>query len=84
MHVTYVHLFVSKTREMPKPVPSKAFLQPAKAAAMCMTPHAEIRPPPPITPFLLVQNLSSKQIEPTDNEWPKLYDEYIHHQWLKR
>ena len=34
---------------------------------MCMAPHAETRPPPPIPPFLLAQNLSSKRIVPTDN-----------------
>ena len=53
---------------MPKPVPTKAFLQPAKAAAMCTAPCAGSRPPPPIPPFLLVQNL---------------HDEYTGHQWLK-
>ena len=68
---------------MAKPVPSKAFLQPAKAATMCTAPRAETRPPPPIPPFLLAQNLSSKRIVPTDNMWPKLHDEYTHHQWLK-
>ena len=36
-------------------------------------------PPPPIPPFLLVQNLSSKQIAPTDNMRPKLHDEYTRH-----
>ena len=60
---------------MAKLVPTKAFLQPAKAAAMCTAPHAETHPPPPIPPFLLAQNLSA----PTDNMWP----EYAHHQWLK-
>ena len=62
-----LHPFVSKRREMPNPVPTKAFLQLAKAAAVCMAPHAETRPPPPIPPFLLA----------------KLHDEYIRHQWLK-
>ena len=47
---------------MVQPVPTKAVLQPAKAATMCKAPHAESRPPLPITPFLLVQNPSSKQI----------------------
>ena len=68
---------------MAKLVPTKAFLQPAKAAAMCTAPHAETRPPPPIPPFLLAQNISSKQIVPTDNMRPKLHDKYTHHQWLK-
>ena len=77
----YLRPFVSKKREMAQPVPTKAFLQPAKAAAMCMAPRAETRPPLPIPPFLLAQNLSSKRIAPTDNMWPKLHDEYT--QWLK-
>ena len=35
--------------------------------------HAEqwTHPPPPIPPFLLTQNISSKQIAPTDNMQPK-------------
>ena len=78
-----LHPFVSKRREMPNPVPTKAFLQLPKAAAMCMAPRAETCPPPPIPPFLLAKNLSLKRIAPTDNMWPKLHDEYIHHQWLK-
>ena len=69
--------------EMAKPVATKAFLQPAKAAAMCTAPHAETHSPPPIPPFLLAQNLSSKWIAPTDNVWPKLHDKYAHYQWLK-
>ena len=64
----YLHPFVSKRREMLKLVPTKAFLQPAKAAAMCTAPRTETRPPPPIP--------SSKQIVPTDNMWPKFHDEY--------
>ena len=68
---------------MAKPVPTKAFLQPAKAAAMCMALRAETRPSPPIPPFLLAQNLSLKRIVPTDNVQPKLHDEYTCHQWLK-
>ena len=47
---------------------------------MCTAPHAETHPPPPIPPFLLAQNLSSKRIAPTDNMRPKLHDEYTHHQ----
>ena len=44
---------------------------------------AETRPPPPIRPFLLAQNLSLKWIAPTDNMRPKLHDKYTRHQWLK-
>ena len=61
---------------MLKPVPTKAFLQPAKAADMCTAPCAETRPPPPILPFLLAQNLSSKRNAPTDNMRPKFHDVY--------
>ena len=68
---------------MAKPLPTKAFLQPAKATAMCTAPHAETRPPPPILSFLLAQNLSSKRTPLTDNMRSKLHDEYTRHQWLK-
>ena len=71
---------------MAKPVPTKAFLQPAKAAAMCTAPHAETRPPPTYPTFFASAKpiyISSKQIAPTDNGWPKLHDEYSRHQWLK-
>ena len=44
---------------------------PAKAAAMYTACHDYARPPPPIPPFLLAQNLSSKGIVPTDNMRPK-------------
>ena len=54
-------------------MPTKAVLHLAKAAAMC-TCHEYARPPPPIPPFLLVQNQSSKRIAPTDNMWPKSDD----------
>ena len=37
----------------------------------------------PRPPLLLVQNLSSKRIAPTDNMRPKLHDEYTRYQWLK-
>ena len=54
-----------------------------KAATMCTAPHAETCPPPPTSPFLLAQNLSSKRIVPTDNVRPNLHNEYTLHQWLK-
>ena len=63
-----------KRREMLNPMLTKAFLQPAKAAAMRTASRAETHPPPPIPPFLLAQNLSSKWIMPTDNMRPKLCD----------
>ena len=59
---------------MAQPVPTKAFLQPAKTAVICMACPC---PPPPVPPFLLVQNLSSKRIAPTDNMQPKLSG-YVH------
>ena len=37
----YLRPFVSKRGEMAKPVPTKAFLQPAKAAAMCTAARGE-------------------------------------------
>ena len=43
--------------------------------------HPELKPP--IPPFMLVQNLSSKRIAPTDNMRPKSDDAMWHHQWLK-
>ena len=70
---------------MANPVPTKVFLQPAKAAAMCTVPRAETHPRPLIPPFLRVQNLSSKRIAPIDklNMQPKLpHDEYTRHQWF--
>ena len=70
---------VLKRREMVQPVPTKAFLQPAKAAATCTASCAETYPPPPIPPFLLLQNLS-KWIAQTDNMQPRLHDKYTHHQ----
>ena len=64
---------------MVQPVPTKAFVQPIKAAAMCTALHAETRPPPYIVPFLLAQNLSSKRIAPTDYMRPKSDDVRRHH-----
>jgi len=55
---------------MVQSVPTKAVLHPAKAAAMC-TCDDYARPLPSIPPFLLVENLSSKRIVPTDNMQPK-------------
>ena len=68
--------FVSKRSEMIQPVPTKAFLQPPKTAALCTVCHGYAHPPPSIPAFLLAQNLSSKWISQTDNMRPKL-------QWLK-
>ena len=40
-------------------------------------------PPPSVPPFLLVQNLSSKQIAPTDSMWAKSDNAKGCHQLLK-
>ena len=47
---------------------------------MCTACPEYAHPPHPIPPFLVTQNLSSKQIGPTDNMRPKLHDEYTCHQ----
>ena len=57
------------------------YSQPASVTAICMAPCAETRPLPPIPPFLLVQNLSLKQIAPSDNWRPSCMTST--HQWLK-
>ena len=75
--------FAKKKREMAQLLPNKAFLQPAQTATMCTGSHDYACPPPPIPPFLLAQNLSSKWIGPTDNMQPKLHDDYTRHLWLK-
>ena len=71
----YLYPFVSKGREMAKSVPTNAFLQPAKAAAMCTALKPTHLPLSHL--FLLVQNLSSKRIAPTDNMRPKLHDKLV-------
>ena len=48
-----------------------------------IAPRAETCPPPPIAPLLLVQNLSSERIAPTDNIQPKSDDAIWRHRWLK-
>ena len=60
---------------MARPVPTKAFLQPTKTAAMSMACHDYAHTLPLIPSVLLVA--------PTDNIRPKLHDEYTHSQWLK-
>ena len=72
-----LHPFVPKG-EIAQPVPTKAFLQPAKTATQDS--HHVHSTSWLCPPFLLVQNLSSKWIVPTDNMWPKLHDEYTRHQ----
>jgi len=50
--------FVQRRREMAHPVLTKGFLQLSPEAAMLPGPSVETCPPPPVPPFLLVQNLS--------------------------
>jgi len=45
---------------------TKGFLQLSPEAAMLPAPRVETRPPPPVPPFLLVQNLSPKDIAGSD------------------
>ena len=59
----------------------RAFLQLAATAAMHCHPEGCTHPPPLAPPFLLAQNLSSKQIGPTDNMRPKS-DAKKRHWWL--
>ena len=78
----YARLCTKKKREIAKPVPTKVFLQPVKAAAMSTALGGE----PThlhLSCLFLAQNLSSKRIAPTDNMWPKLHYAYTRHQWLK-
>ena len=58
--------FMQNRRKMAHPVPSKAFLQTSPEAAMLFAPFGCTHPPPPVSPFLLVQNLSPKDITGSD------------------
>ena len=51
---------------MAHPVPTKGFLQLSPEAAMLFVPFECTHPSPPVLPFLLVQNLSQKNIAPSD------------------
>ena len=54
-----------------------AFLQEAVTVTMHCQPERCPYPPPPVPPFLLVQNLSSKWIAPTVNMLPKTDDAIV-------
>ena len=58
--------FMHRRREMAHPVLTKGFLQLSQEAAMLPGPRVETRPPPPVPPFLLVQNLSPKAVAGSD------------------
>ena len=51
--------FVQSSYELANPVPTKAILQPNAAAVMCTAPCWWTHCTSPITPFLLMQNLST-------------------------
>ena len=70
----YAHLY-KKERNAPASA-DLAYLHPAKTATTGTACHHYA----PILPFVLVQNY---QNVPTNTTWPKLPDEYTHHQWLK-
>ena len=52
-------------------------------SARVVHPPTHHPPNPPVPPFPLVQNLSSKQIVPTDNLQPKTDNAKRHHQLLR-
>ena len=62
----FLHPFVQERKKMAHPSLTKAFIQ----AAATTTTHCQAEwwthQPPPISPFRLAQNLSSKRITPTD------------------
>ena len=76
----FLHSSVLKRREMAQPMLTKTFLQPAKIAIICTACHEYAHTPPPISPFLLVQNWNGLS---TDNMQSNLYDKYTRH-WFKR
>jgi len=51
---------------MAHPVLTKGFLQLSIEAVMLPGPRVETRPPPPVPPFLLAQNLSPKDTAGND------------------
>ena len=69
--------FVQRRRQMAHPVLTKCFLQLCPEAAMLSGPSVETHPPLPVLLFLLVQNLSPKDIARSDITSWKLYDASI-------
>jgi len=57
---------MQKGREMAHPVLTKGFLQLRPEASMIPGPRVENYPPPPVPFFLMVQNLSPKDIAGSD------------------
>ena len=64
----FLSLFVHRRREVAYPglTKLKGFLQLSPEVAMLPGPRVETRPPPPVPPFLLAQNLSPKDIAGSD------------------
>ena len=56
----------ARRKEMVHPVPAKGFQQLSPEAAMLSWPSVETRLPPSVLPFLMAQNLSSKDIIGSD------------------
>jgi len=56
---------------------TKGFLQLSPGVAMLLGPRVETRPPPPVPPFQLAQNLSPKDIAGSGIISQKLYDTYM-------
>ena len=71
--------FVQESRQMAHLALTKAFLQPAAIAAMHYHPEGNTHPPPPVPPFLVAQNLSTKRIGTTDNMRLNVNDDYSCH-----
>ena len=69
---------VQRWEEMAHPVLTKGFLSLSPEVAMLPGPSVKNRPPPPVPPFLLAQNLSPKVIARSDISCWKLYDTYMH------
>ena len=68
--------------KMIQPVPTKAILATASQCSHYVHSCLEYAyPPSPILPFLLMQNLPSKQIAPNDNMQPKSNEAKRHHRW---
>jgi len=55
-----------KRIEMTLPVPTKSLLKTSPDTVMLFSPFGCTDPPPPVPPFLLTQNLSSKDIAGSD------------------
>ena len=62
----FLSLFVHMRRELAHPGLTEGVLQLSPEAAMLPGPRVETHPPLPVPPFVLVQNLSPKDIAGSD------------------